>query len=149
MNQDFVLHYERLQQLYECRVQLKRIGTEEAPTTVVIISPTLTSHAVGVTTMIEWIATAVCQQLVLDPGRVLWIEHYPAVRVTYLAELEPEKWDEEERTPESFDLVTFTWSVDPGGRLDAADPDWQRVSREWIELLLQEDLPTDVWQDHE
>ncbi len=165
MDQDFVLHYERPQQLflfaeseegtaiaqallqqpYECRVRIKVVGATHGATTVVVVSPTLASRTVGVTNMIEWIATAICRQLALAPGRVLWLEHYPAEKTTYLTGEDLAEREEFECNPERFSLVTFTWSVDPAGNLVAAEPDWQDVSHQWVEALLREDLPAEAW----
>ena len=84
------------------------VGREEAPT-------------MSVTNACEQIATEAVKATGVNPGRVIWIEHYPA---------------DEHRKKETFSLVTFLWSWN--GIWTASSPRWAHVTREWVEELIKE-----------
>jgi len=107
-----------------CQVWLKVTGVTNQRTSVAIV--TELPHEASVTNDAEYIASALVQGRVGNPGRLVCVEYYPPV---------PEIRDEE-----TFDLVTFDWEQTQEG-WRASNPDWQSVSREWVETLLREVAP--------
>lgn len=71
-----------------------------------------TGEGMSVPNACELIATQVVKRYGLEPGRMLFVEHYPQCQ-------RPKPYDE------SFDLVTFRWD---GKRF--WNPDWKPLSKE-------------------
>lgn len=101
-----------------CDIEIYQRG----PTTVVIMTEMPDNPGMSVTNACEFIVTQMLRAYPLDPGRCIWIEHYP------------------ERYPaieETFDLVTFHWRQG----VEASAPHWHPVTREWVEELVGREIP--------
>lgn len=78
-----------------------------------------TGVGMSVTNAAETIATEVVKRCAIDPGKLLFVEHYPESQ-------RPKPYGE------SFDLVTFTWDG-----TTARNPDWRRLPPDEFEQILQ------------
>lgn len=123
---DFVPNMEAHSQV--CQVQLQPVGVH-GQITVVIVS-NIPGKPGGVTNDAEYIATRLVHVRNLNPGRLLWLEHYPDRN-------DPARPPDPGRA-ETYDLVTFTWTQDEAGHWVATEPDWLvRVSPQFVAELLQ------------
>ena len=93
---------------------------------VVVATELIDNLGTSITNMAERLATRVCRDFNIDPERLLWIENY-ADLVDGPAE----------RTPQSFDLVTFEWH---GGTF--SNPRWRHMSYAEVRFLTGGALPT-------
>lgn len=94
---------------------------------VIILTELPGNTGMSVTNAIEQAAAAAIEHFSVHPGRVLFIEHYPA--------------DGNNRGPGgSYDWVTLHWTKQHNG-WKAENPVWHRVNREWVEGLLRLKLP--------
>jgi len=87
----------------------------------------------SVTNGAEYLASSVMEMPFMERipvGKVLWVEHYPAMMKRRI----------EGMKGETFDLVLFSWKQIPNGDRRAYDPAWHRVDREWVERLILESL---------
>jgi len=83
---------------------------------VVMATESPTNESISITNAAEFLAQQVCEQLSIDPNRLVWIEHYPAESV---------------REKDTFDLVQFTRRGDK-----FALPRWTPMGHEAAEALL-------------
>ena len=98
-----------------------------APTGETVVVAIELSHNEGtsITNMAEQLATQVCRDFSLDPQRLLWIENY-----TDLID------GPAERTPDSFDLVSFEWSGEA-----FSNPKWRPLNYAEVRFLTGGALP--------
>lgn len=89
--------------------------------TVVIASELPDNPGMSITNAAAELATQVCQRYGIDPECLVWVEHYGATATTSYRQ-DP---------PETYDLVTFTWT----GK-GFAQPRWAHSSREAVAQLI-------------
>ena len=93
----------------------------EKPDKTIVIATNLYDKNPG-TSISRWsaqLATAICNDLNIDPGKLLFIEHNPDIhsRLDFYRE--------------TFDIVTFQWEND-----HFTNPHWNRISREEVDKLI-------------
>jgi hypothetical protein len=106
-----------------CTIETFIVSATNRQTTVVVVSEHPDNPGMSITNAAEYIATQFAKAVNLDPGRCIWIEHYPA-------EIYRDFYDD---LP-SYDLITFSWERGRDGWAASA-PDWCRVSERWVNEL--------------
>ncbi|NOX85009.1 MAG: hypothetical protein GXO86_03435 [Chlorobi bacterium] len=94
----------------------------EKPDKTIVIATNLYDENPG-TSISRWsaqLATGICNELKIDPGKLLFIEHNPDIR----SRLDFYK--------ETFDIVTFHREED-----HFTQPQWKRISREEVDELIE------------
>lgn len=98
---------------------------------VVMMVELLDNPGQSVTNACEEIATRAVADFGLTPAQTRWFEHYPEERAFRHGK-------ERILSKETFDEIEFHWMKDGLGRDIASTPQWHRVSREEVELLVGE-----------
>jgi hypothetical protein len=79
----------------------------------------------SITNAAEFVATAVCRELGINPVRLVWVEHYG-----YPSPVTPER-------PRTYDRVSFGRILPPASELLLRKPVWQVMQpADWQELGL-------------
>ena len=110
----------------KCQITLVRDlpGPQEGKT-LAIFSELHLPLSKSVTNGAEWIATTLVQQEGLDPGQVIFVEHYP------------DRGESDRPAGGTFDFITFDWETT--GRtvqvLQATNPHWQPGTRTKVETM--------------
>ena len=93
----------------ECGIEAIKLADDR----VVVIATELSDNpGMSITNAAEYVATAVCRQLAIDPLKLIWIEHYG-----YPVPGHPER-------PRTYDRVTFE-SITPFQEIWFHRPDWK------------------------
>lgn len=101
-------------------------GPAKSDDSVIVIASELENNpGMSVTNRAEQLANQVCRELEIAPERLIWLEHYPG------GDKAPQYQQER------FRLVAFHLA---DGRLSA--PRWLPVSRNWVENLIGQSLPS-------
>jgi len=108
--------------------QVEGLGLADGRTAI-IATEVGTNPGMSITNAAEEAATAACRQFVIDPHRLVWIEHYDANSYR------------DRGREESFDLVTFG-KVTTTAIVIFAAPAWKRMKAEdWAKLGLPSRCP--------
>ena len=120
---DIIYHYKGY---WGCKARCGlRFYTAPTGETVVVAIELSDNEGTSITNMAEELATWVCRDFSLDPERLLWIEHYTELVDGPL-----------ERTPDSFDLVRFSWDGEK-----FTEPHWRHMPYAEVALLTDGALP--------
>ncbi len=95
----------------------------EKPDKTIVIATNLYDKNPG-TSISRWsaqLATAICNDLKIEPRKLLFIEHNPDIQ----SKLDFYK--------ETFDVVTFQWEED-----HFTKPEWKRITRDEVDKLINE-----------
>jgi len=106
-----------------CGLRIVRDGEQ----TVVVLTELPDNPGMSVTNAAEEIATQVRREFGLDPDQTRWIEHYPKWQHHIHRQLHTES--------SIYDEIIYTW-ID----YEATQPEWQRLTYEEVEILLDEDV---------
>ena len=93
-------------------------------TAVAIVTELPDNPGMSVTNYAENLATEIAQRYGIEPGRLVWIEHYP--------QRDPAVYNDPELDAETYDLATFVWDCQSR---EYSDPDWIRIDRATAEAL--------------
>jgi hypothetical protein len=122
----------------KCRIRTFQAADEFHKGDFVIIASQLLDDpdaGMSVTNACEYIATVIMRKHDVNPGRMIWIEHYPY----------PPKRGRMEPN-ESFDRVTFAIIHEPMNTrrgkagMTLQQPRWNHIAREQVEALIGETL---------
>lgn len=93
--------------------------------TLVICTELQDNPGTSVTNWAEKLAYEVCQENQIDPGKLVWVEHYP-----------PSKWT---KSADTYDVVDF-WAADQKQYADATGslghPAWRRITIDQLNQLI-------------
>jgi hypothetical protein len=79
----------------------------------------------SITNAVEYVASAVCRELRINPARLVWIEHYG-----YPSPVTPQR-------PRTYDRVKFGRFLPPGAELLVEQPSWRVLQiADWEDLEL-------------
>lgn len=98
-----------------CRIRVYRRGPDRP--TVVIATELADNPGTSVTNRAETVAAMVCREFGIDPGTLLWVEHYGPWR----------------HLGESFSLVEFQAGREPG---ELCRPCWHPTTKAAVERLI-------------
>lgn len=109
-----------------CRVRIYRHGQLPNQNIVVIMTELADNYGASITSASEVIATQLCWEQELNPGRTIWIEHYPVHQLSPLGN---------PKDKERFAIVTYTWQGQ-----EAISPTFLAVDKETVETLTGQSL---------
>lgn len=110
----------------KCQVTLVRnLPDPQVGKTLAIFSELHLPLSKSVTNGAEWIATTLVQQEGLDPGQVIFVEHYP------------DRGESDRPAGGTFDFITFDWETTDRTVqvLQAVNPRWQPGTRATVEAM--------------
>jgi hypothetical protein len=107
----------------ECRIEVIPASRDR---TVVIATELQDNPGMSITNAAEYVATAACRELRIDPATLVWIEHYG-----YPSPVTPER-------PRTYDRVTFGRILPLISELLLQQPSWRVMKpADWRELGLE------------